>query len=74
MADEADLDPDLPPLELGHAGDPGPRDHHVTTTATPGAPLLPVTSAPPLVTHAASTLPAEQASIEGTYSNQARDP
>src|SRR5688572_2559736 len=37
--------------------------------ATLGAPLLPVTRASPLVMATASTLPAENASIEGTYSN-----
>src|ERR1700742_2470801 len=37
--------------------------------ATLGAPVLPVTSASPLVMETASTLPAENASIDGEYSN-----
>src|SRR5687768_7760231 len=36
------------------------------------APLEPVTSASPLVTATASTLPAANASIDGTYSNQVK--
>ena len=78
VLDQAELEADLLALELLEALDARLGDDHVVAVAVVGdqdgtlrAPCAPVTSASPLVIMTASTLPAVNASIDGTYSNQA---